>query len=106
MIKDLPIITCPICSQQYLPSEVFIPEAVFGKQYDITKSESGEIKFYLGDDPDLEEEFVCDSCLTKLKITMKMTFDIEQFKEEDFDEDYTTSIDKPKKIKLEENELF
>ena len=106
MIKDLPLIKCPICGTQYLPSEVFIPNSVFGKQYDITKTDSGEIKFYLGDDPDLEEEFTCESCLTKLKITMKMSFDIEAFEEENFDEEYVTEIDKPKKIKLDEEALF
>ena len=104
-MKDLPKIICPVCGQEYLPSEIFDPEAVFGKQYDITKSESGEIKFYLGDDPDLEEEYICDSCNTKLKITMNMSFDVKQFEEENFEE-YSTKLERPKKIKLDENELF
>ena len=106
MIKDLPKIICPVCGQEYLPSEIFNPNAVFGKQYDIMKSESGEIKFYLGDDPDLDEEYICDGCGTKLKIHMNMTFEVEQSEEKDFEEEYTTKIDKPKKIKLEESELF
>ena len=104
-MKDIPKVICPICGQEYLPSEIFNPDAVFGKQRDITKSDSGEIRFYLGDDPDLEEEFICDNCNTKLKINMIMTFNVEPFKEENF-EDYSTKIDKPKKIKLDENELF
>ena len=106
MIKDLPLIRCPICGTQYLPREIFMPEAVFGKQYDITKTESGEIKFYLGSDPDLEEEFVCDNCLTKLKITLKLLFTAETMIENNFEDDYVTEIDKPKKIKLDEEALF
>lgn len=106
MIKDLPLVKCPVCGTQYLPAEIFMPDSVFGKQYDITKTETGEIKFYLGEDPELEEEFVCDSCLTKLKVTMKMSFDVEAFKEIDFDEEYTTEINKPKKMTLDEETLF
>ena len=106
MIKDLPIIKCPVCGQEYLPSELFLPEAVFGKQYDITKSDSGEIKFYLGDDPELDEEYICDGCGSKLKVHMNMTFNVEANKEENYSEEYITKINKPKKIKLEENDLF
>ena len=105
MIKELPKVVCPICNESYLPSEIFDPEAVFGKQYDIVKSENGEIKFYLGDDPDLEEEYICDNCGTKLKIRMNMSFNVEPAVKENYD-DYATKIEKPKKIKLEELDLF
>jgi len=105
MLKELPIITCPICGTEYLPSEIFLPNDVFGKQYDITKDDNGKIKFYLGDDPNLDEEFICECCNTKLNITMKMSFDIKEF-EDDFDEEYSVEINKPKKIKLEETNLF
>lgn len=102
-MKELVVVKCPICGQEYLPSEIFMPESVFGKQYDITKDESGCIKFYLGDDPDYEEIYVCDSCGSKLKINMKMTFDVEQI---DNEEDYETKINKPKKLNLKEEDLF
>ena len=105
MLKDLPIIKCPVCGHEYMPSEIFYPDEVFGKQYDITKDDSGCIKFYLGDDPNLDEEFICDSCNSKLKIKMRMSFDVESVKD-DFEEEYVTEIDKPKKLKLKEEELF
>ena len=105
-MKDIITLRCPVCNQEYLPSEVFYPEAVFGKQYDITKDNEGTIKFYLGDDPEYDEEFVCDSCMTKLKVHMKMAFDIEIDDNKDFEEEYETKLNKPKKIKLKEEELF
>lgn len=105
-MKDLVTIKCPVCGQNYLPSEVFIPESFFGKQKDITRNASGEIEFYLGDDPDYNEEFVCESCLSKLKIHANLIFNVEVDNGEDFDEDYSTQINKPKKIKLDETELF
>lgn len=105
-MKDLVTIKCPVCGQNYLPSEVFIPESFFGKQKDITRNASGEIEFYLGDDPDYNEEFVCESCLSKLKIHANLTFNVEVDSGEDFDEEYITKINKPKKLKLDETELF
>lgn len=105
-MKEIYTLRCPVCNQEYMCSEIFMPDAVFGKQYDITKDEEGNIKFYLGDDPDYTEEFICDSCSTKLKVTMKMSFDVEVNEEKDFEEEYETKINKPKKIKLKEEELF
>ena len=105
-MKDIPIIKCPVCGRNMLPSEVFLPNSFFGKQSDITRNNSGEIEFYLGDDMDLDEEYVCDSCLSKLKIHANLSFDVEVAAEENYDEDYITPINKPKKIKLAETELF
>lgn len=106
MEKDLSIITCPICGHQYLPSEIFMPDEVFGKQYDITKDDNGKIKFYLGDDQNFEEEYICDSCNTKLKILMKVSYDIKPIEEDEFEEEYSVEINKPKKLKLQESSLF
>ena len=103
-MKDLITIKCPICGTEYLPSEVFYPDSFFGKQKDITRNNSGEVEFYLGDDPNYEEEFVCESCLTKLNIKARLSFDVEQISGED--EEYSTPIDKKHKIKLEEETLF
>mgnify|MGYP006988847762 CR=1 FL=1 len=105
-MRDLVVVKCPVCGTNYLPSEIFMPDSFFGKQRDITRNASGEIEFYLGDDPDYEEEFVCESCLTKLKIRANLNFNVEVNNGEDFDEDYSTPINKPKKIKLDETELF
>lgn len=106
MNKDFPVIKCPVCGTCYIPSEIYMPDSFFGKQTEITRRPSGEIDFYLGSDPDMNEEFICEGCLSKLHIHANLTFNIDVVKEENFDEDYSTSISKPKKLKLEETELF
>ena len=45
-MKDLTVVRCPVCGQNYLPSEIFMPDSFFGKQRDITRNASGEIEFY------------------------------------------------------------
>lgn len=105
-MKNLVTIKCPVCGQNYLPSEVYLPESFFGKQKDITRNASGEIEFYLGDDPDYDEEFICESCLSKLKIHANISFNVEVNSGDSMDEDYVTKINKPKKLKLDETELF
>jgi len=102
--KKIPLITCPVCGQTYVPGEIFMPESFFGNQKEIIKNEQGKIEFYTGDDMDLEEEYVCDSCMTKLKIKANLTFDV--VPEEKFDEEYVSEINKPAKIKLKETDLF
>lgn len=105
-MKDIPVIKCPVCGEEYMIGDVFMPNKFFGRQTEIVKKPSGEIDYYLGEDPDLNEEFICENCLTKLKIKANITFNIEQKSQENFDEEYTTSINKPIKIKLSEEELF
>lgn len=106
MQKDLITLRCPVCGEEYLPSEIFMPDAVFGRQYDITKNDRGDIMFYLGDDPDYNEEFICNSCNTKLDVSMKMSFDVIPKENDEFEEEYITEVEKVKKIKLKEEDLF
>lgn len=104
-MKDIPIICCPKCGQQYLPSEIFMPDEFFGKQREIFKSIEGQIEFYDGEDPNLEEYYICDNCNTKLKIEAKLAFKVEEAND-NFEEEYISKINKPEKIKLSEEELF
>lgn len=105
-MKNLVTIKCPVCGTEYLPSEIFLPDNFFGKQKDITRNQSGEVEFYLGDDPDYDEEFICESCLSRLKIHTNLIFNVEVANDENFDEDYSTPVNRPKKFKLEEESLF
>lgn len=105
-MKDIITITCPVCGQHYLPSEIFMPDNFFGKQKEIVKTPSGEIDFYIGDDMDLDEEYVCDNCGSKLNIHANVSFNVTVSEEENFDEEYTTPIKKMAKLKLSEETLF
>ena len=105
-MKDIITIVCPVCGQQYLPSEIYMPDSFFGKQKEIVKTPGGEIDFYLGDDMNFDEEYICDNCGSKLSIHANVSFNVVVDEEEDFDEDYVTNIDKPAKLKLSEETLF
>lgn len=106
MKNDLVVIQCPCCGQQYMPGEIFMPKAFFGNQKEIIRKSDGTIDFYVGDDPDLNETYICDTCGSKLNIHANLSFDVEVGEEKEFDEEYVTEINKPAKIKLEETELF
>ena len=104
-MKDVPIIVCPICGEEMLMSEVFIPQAFFGKQNEIIKDSAGHIDYYSGSDPDLDEDYICDNCGAHLKIHANVSFDVTSVSD-DFEEEYVTEINKPKKITLKEEPIF
>ncbi len=104
-MKDVPVIVCPICGEELLMSEVFIPQAFFGKQKEIIKDSAGHIDYYIGSDPDLDEEYICDNCGAHLKIHANVSFDVTSVSD-DFEEEYVTEINKPKKITLKEESIF
>ena len=106
MDKNIPIIRCPICGQEYLPSEIYIPSSFFGNPGEIMKNSAGKIEFYTGKDMDLKEEYICDNCKTKLKISAELTFTVEKAEVENVEEDYVTTFSRPKKLVLTEEELF
>ncbi len=105
-MKKIPFIVCPVCGTEYLPSEVYMPDSFFGKQKEIIRKPDGTINFYLGDDPDMGEDFICDNCLTKLHIEANVSFNVTAESKEEFSEEYITPINKPDKLKLEESGLF
>lgn len=104
-MKDLITIKCAVCGEEYLMSEIFIPEPFFGKQTEIIKDSSGHINYYLGTEPDMDEDYVCDNCGSHLKVHANITFDVTAVSDE-FEEEYVTKINKPKKIMLSEDPIF
>lgn len=97
-------IVCPICGAEYLPVEIFIPEEFFGKPDEVIRDPADKIEFFLGKGMNLNEEYICDSCGTNMRITARLSFDVDT---DQVDEDeYVTTFEKPKKIKLDEVELF
>lgn len=103
MKNEIITIRCPYCGQEYLPSEIYSPEAFFGKPKEVFRNPDGSIDFYIGEDPDYNETYVCDNCNHKLNISAKLFFDIEVCDEP---VDYVSKLEKPKKIKLSEEDLF
>lgn len=106
-MKELITIACPICGTHYLPSEIFIPDSFFGRQKEIIRNPDGTIDFFVGTDADYTETFICETCGSKLNIEAIPTFNVTvNNKEEEYDELYESTIDRPKKIKLNEVDIF
>lgn len=97
-------IKCPVCGQQYHPTEIYLPNEFFGKPKEIVKDDSGQISYVLGKDMNLEEEYICDNCNTKFKVTADISFETSVTRSAE--EEYVSTFERPKKLKLMEEELF
>jgi len=104
--KDTPTIVCPICGQEYFPSEVFYPDKVFGNAKEVVKDDSGKISFVIGEDMDLDEEYTCDNCGAKMKIHANINFEVTTNTDEQEEEEFVSSFEAAKKITLPEESLF
>ena len=104
-MENMPVIRCPACGQEYIPSEIFIPSVFFGKQTDIIKNDSGVIQCWLGDDMCLEEKYTCDNCGTTFTVEAELNFKTST-ENKDFEEEYTSSFTPASKLVLDEGGLF
>lgn len=92
--RKFEIIQCPKCGREYLPAEIFVPSAFFGKPQDIVRDVYGRILDYDGTSIDAIETYTCDKCNTLFQIRAKMTFVVENTVIGDIDEEYTTPLHK------------
>jgi len=81
-----PVIKCPKCNAEYMAAEIFLPDYFVGHPEHIIKGVDHNILGYAGNDMDLEEEYQCDYCNTKFKVSTTVTFKTTEIKEV-FDED-------------------
>ena len=99
--KKFDIIYCPECGMEYLPAEIYLPNELLGKPYNIMKDYLGKIIEYFGKSMDLKETYTCDRCNTKFKVSAKVSFKSETLEKESFNKDYETKI--PTKLSLFED---
>ena len=85
MKQKIEIINCPYCNREYLPSEIFIPNAFFGRPYYIERDVEGKIIDIKGSTQDLIETFTCENCNKEFKIETKLSF---KSIPNDFEEEY------------------
>lgn len=97
--KERYLVRCPVCGQEYLPAELFMPSDFLGNPKDIVKRRDGKIDFYLGEEPTLETDYICDNCGTKFKTVAKVYF--ESSVEDSFVKDYETKL----KVNIKSNEV-
>lgn len=90
--RKFEIIDCPCCGREYLPAEIFIPHAFFGRPKDIVRDVYGRILDYEGTSVDLFETYECDSCKTIFQVKARIGFSCETTKLDKFDEEYTSTL--------------
>lgn len=72
-------IKCPHCGAEYLPAEIYIPEAFFGKPKEVVRKKgTNQIDTFFGKEPDNKERYVCDYCNTPFEVTTYLTFDVKE----------------------------
>ena len=90
--KKFDIITCPVCGMEYLPAEIFVPRAFFGRPHSIDKLSNGKIDSYCGKSMDTRENYICDKCGTALKVSAKFYFRAEVDEKRNFNKDFVTKV--------------
>lgn len=98
MKQKIETIICPYCGREYLPCEIFIPRAFFGKPYYIERDAEGKIIDIKGNIQDLFESFTCDSCNNEFNVEAKISFK-STFNDFDCDYERKTTLG----LKLKEN---
>jgi len=82
-------IRCPHCNAEYLPAEIYYPNSLLGKPFNIIKDNDGNILGYNGDDMDTVETFICNKCEKQFSVDASITFRTsainDMFDEDDFD---------------------
>lgn len=86
------IITCPHCGREYLPLEIFIPNAFMGMTHNIERDDEGKIVNYSGNLMNLTENYICDGCDKPFRVIARVTFRAEENSKYDFNEEYVAPI--------------
>lgn len=88
--KDV-VITCPHCGREYLPAEIYVPNAFFGHPEDIDRNDSGKVEFYSGPGMDLTETYDCD-CGKSFRVVARVDFKSTPTEDSTFEEIYTSTL--------------
>lgn len=91
--KALEIIRCPVCGCEYLPAEIFLPNAFLGKPSHIMK-QNKHIDAFDGASMNTQEVYICDECNSSFKIFARVTFNTVENTKQDFENDYITPLQK------------
>lgn len=95
--KNPNIIKCPHCGFEYHPSEIFYPNAFFGRTDSLIKSPVGKIlyvDYQEGEEPNFQEHFECEDCGKSFVINATVSYSTSKVSEEvDFDNPYVSLLD-------------
>ena len=94
-VRKFEIIECPKCGYEYLPAEIFVPNAFFGRPENIERNADGKLVSYEGSSVDLFETYWCDKCNTEFRVVSKLQLTTEYTFPGSFnDEEYVKKINK------------
>ena len=93
-----PVIKCPHCGAEYLPGEIYMPNALIGQPDDIVKDSLGRILYedYSTEtrEPAMTESFICEFCDKPFIIEATVTYKTrEEAPEKNFKEQYVSLLD-------------
>ena len=95
--KNPNIIKCPHCGFEYHPSEIFYPNAFFGRTDSLVKSPVGKIlyvDYQEGEEPTFQEHFECEDCGKSFVINATVSYSTSKVSEEvDFSNPYVSLLD-------------
>lgn len=89
--KDF-FIECPHCGRQYLPAEIYYPDEFFGNPHDVDRYQNLKIESYMGKSMKLDEDYECDNCLKKFRVTAKISFKVDALSKYDMSKAYVTKL--------------
>lgn len=92
--RKFELIECPYCGYEYLPAEIYVCKAFIGAPNYIQRDNTGKIVSYENTSMDTQETYICDKCNTTFKVTAKLVFTTEVDKLENFDEEYSSPLQK------------
>ena len=100
MKNTFDVICCPHCGAEYLPAEIYIPDAFVGKPTNINKEAiTGKISDFFGTTMNLDENYVCDKCSKPFRTHAKIQFFTQPI---DVNLEYKSSFKKPSLFLQEE----
>ena len=95
--RKTPVIKCPHCQAQYLPAEIYMPNAFLGRPEDLVKDSLGKIiyeDYREGQEPEMIEHFICDYCDKPFVIEATVTYKtMTEEPEKDFSTQYVSLLD-------------
>lgn len=91
------LIKCPHCSAEYLPGEIYMPNAITGRPDEVVRDSLGRIiyeDYIAGHEPSLAESFTCEYCNKPFVIDAVVSYKTkEEAAEKNFSEQYVSLLD-------------
>ena len=102
MNESTPIIKCPHCGAEYIPSEIFIPSDFLPKCKDVTRDNRGILVAGHVNNMNCHEEYTCDYCGHRFAIDAEVNFKTSATELHDYNYDYSSPLYEGDRLELSE----